>query len=210
MTALEFDRGLIPALSEAVAGLPGVTVRADDAMKMDWSSLLGAKRWKMVSNLPYNIATPLLLDMLAASLPVDLYLVMVQREVGERLAAGPGAEGYGAVSVKVAYFAEAEVLRRVPATVFWPRPKVESVLVRLVPRKQAPVEVDRAALFRLVEEGFAQRRKIMANALRRLGLAAGAAAAALDACRLPAKVRAEELSLQDFARLAREVAAADA
>ena len=205
--AVEFDRGLVPALSEVVGGIGDVEVLAADAMTVAWPELLGQRRWKMVSNLPYNVATPLILDMLEASLPIDIYLVMVQREMGERLAAGPGDEGYGAVSAKVAYLSEASVVRRVPPTVFWPRPKVESVLVRLVPRSAPPVEADGAVLFRVVEEGFAQRRKTMANALRRMGLSAAGATLALERCGLGSSVRAEELSLEDFAKLSREVPA---
>jgi len=205
--AVEFDRGLVPALSEVVAGLPNVSVLGADAMTVAWPDVLAGGRWKMVSNLPYNIATPLVLDMLQVGLPVDLYLVMVQREVGERLAAGPGDEGYGAVSAKIAYLSEASVVRRVPATVFWPRPKVESVLVRLVPRSEPPVDADAEVLFRVVEEGFAQRRKTMANALRRMGLSAAEAAEALERCGLEPSVRAEDLPLEAFARLSGEVPA---
>jgi 16S rRNA (adenine1518-N6/adenine1519-N6)-dimethyltransferase len=103
--------------------------------------------------------------------------------------------------VKVAYWAEAEVLRRVPPTVFWPKPKVESVLVRLTPRP-APVAVNQRALFRVVEAGFAERRKTMRNAFRRLGLSPSEAADALEASGLRPQVRAEEIDLAGFARLA--------
>jgi 16S rRNA (adenine1518-N6/adenine1519-N6)-dimethyltransferase len=205
--AVEFDRGLVPALSEVVSDLDSVEVLAEDAMSVAWPDVLTGGPWKMVSNLPYNIATPLVLDMLEADLPIDLYLVMVQREVGERLAAVPGDEGYGAVSVKTAYLSEASLVRRVPPTVFWPRPKVESVLVRLIPRSAPPVDASREVLFRVVEEGFAQRRKTMANALRRMGLSVAGATAALERCGLASSVRAEELSLEDFARLSAEVSA---
>jgi len=131
---------------------------------------------------------------------------MVQREVGERLAASAGDEAYGAVSVRVAYRAEASVVRRVPATVFWPRPSVDSVLVRLVRRAEPLVSVAPECLFRVVEAGFAERRKTMRNALRRLGLSRAEAEEALARCDLDPNVRAERLSLEDFARLA-EVAA---
>lgn len=199
--AIEFDRGLIAALREVTEPWPGVQVLHADAMKVDWPSLLSGRRWRMVSNLPYNVATPLLLDLLDGGLPIDGYLAMVQREVGERLVAGPGDPGYGAVSLRVAWRARAEVARRVPASVFWPRPRVESVLVRLDPRSEPPVDADRDAVFRLVDEGFAQRRKTMANALRRLGLDAGEAAEALSIADIDGTVRAEELSLSDFTRL---------
>jgi len=132
--------------------------------------------------------------------------VMVQREVGERLAASAGDDAYGAVSVRVAYRAEASLVRRVPASVFWPRPSVDSVLVRLERHATPPVSVDPERLFRVVDEGFAERRKTMRNALRRLGLSAVEAADALERCGLEPNVRAERLSLQDFARLAETVA----
>lgn len=202
--AVEFDRGLVSALAEVTEDL-SVEVLDRDAMKVDFRAVLGEGRWKMVSNLPYNIATPLLLDMLSADLPIDSYLVTIQREVGERLAARAGDGSYGAVSIRVEWFAEAEIVRRVPPTVFWPPPKVESVIVRLTPRSRPPVDADPEVLFRLVGEGFAQRRKTMANALRRLGASSGEARRALEACGLRADVRAEDLSLAELAALSHEV-----
>jgi 16S rRNA (adenine1518-N6/adenine1519-N6)-dimethyltransferase len=199
--AIEFDRALTPALREVAGPLDGVEILETDAMAADWRTLLRAGEWTLVANLPYNISTPLVLRLLEDVPRIERYLVMVQREAGERLAAEAGEDAYGAVSVKVAYWAEAEVLRRVPPTVFWPKPKVESVLVRLTPRP-APVAVNRGALFRVVEAGFAERRKTMRNALRRLGLSPSEAAEALEACRLSTQVRAEEIDLQGFARLA--------
>jgi 16S rRNA (adenine1518-N6/adenine1519-N6)-dimethyltransferase len=129
---------------------------------------------------------------------------MVQLEVGERLVAPPADPAYGAVSVRVAYHADARLLRRVPADVFWPRPRVDSVLVTLA-RRDPPVDVDRAALFRVVDEGFAERRKTMANALRRLGLDAAAAAEAMRGSGLEPSTRAERLGLAEFARIARHL-----
>jgi 16S rRNA (adenine1518-N6/adenine1519-N6)-dimethyltransferase len=200
--AVELDRAVVPALSEAVAGLDVEIVR-QDAMTADWEALLsGDGVWKMVSNLPYNVAVPLLLGMLEQALPIERYVVMVQREVGERLVAGPGDEGYGAPSVRVAYHATARLLRRVPPTVFWPEPKVESVLVSLEPRDSPPVDADPGALFRVVEEGFAQRRKTMRNALVRLGLDGSRAEEVLARVGVDARARAEELDLAGFAAIA--------
>lgn len=206
VVAVELDRGLAPALREVVAPWPEVTVRSADAMRVDWASELSGERWKMVSNLPYNVAVPLVAGMLEGVPQIGSFLVMVQREVGERLAAAPGDDAYGAVSVRVAYRAEASIARRVPASVFWPRPNVDSVLVRLVRRAEPPVAVDPARLFRVVDEGFAERRKTMRNALRRLGLSAAEAGEALARCGLEPNVRAERLALEDFARLAEAVA----
>jgi 16S rRNA (adenine1518-N6/adenine1519-N6)-dimethyltransferase len=202
VTALEIDARVAAVLREVVAERPNIAVRVEDAMRADWGALLGSERWAMVSNLPYNVSVPLLMDLLQTAPAIDRYLVMVQREVGERLTAEPGSEGYGAVSVRVAYRAEARIVRRVPADVFWPRPKVDSVLVRLDPRPPT-VDVDAAALFVVVDEGFAERRKTLANALRRLGLTAELAAGVLSRSGLEPNTRAERLGLDDLARVTR-------
>lgn len=199
--AVELDRALLPALEEVLAPFPRVRLEVGDALRMDWEAALPGGEWTMVSNLPYNVAVPLLVDMLDRAPRISEYLVMVQREVGERLTAQPGEDAYGAASVRVAYRARAELVRRVPADVFWPRPKVESVTVRLTPRP-APVDVDRAALFRVVDEGFAERRKTMRNALRRLGLDGPSAERVLRDNGLEPDVRAERLGLPEFARIA--------
>ena len=145
----------------------GVRVEHGDALTIDWHALLGAEAgWSMVSNLPYNIATPLVVRVLETAPMVDRLLVMVQREVGERLAATAGTEAYGAVSVKIAYYAHAEIAGMVPPTVFLPKPAVDSALVRLVRRAQPPVSVpDVDRLFVLVRAGFATRRKMLRRAL---------------------------------------------
>jgi 16S rRNA (adenine1518-N6/adenine1519-N6)-dimethyltransferase len=204
--AVELDRGLAPALAEVVAPFPNVRVEILDALRADWSSLLVGTGWTMASNLPYNVAVPIVMRMLEGAPQIESYVVMVQREVGERLAAGTGEDAYGAVSAKIAFFARAKLLRRVPPTVFWPEPTVGSVLVGLTPRP-APVAVDRAALFEVIEEGFAERRKTMSNALRRMGLDPAAAAEVLRSCGIEPKARAEELGLDAFAALATAVRA---
>ncbi|GBC86738.1 Ribosomal RNA small subunit methyltransferase A [bacterium HR12] len=206
--AVELDRALLPALAEVLAPWPSVRVIHADALRAPWDELLGGGAWTMVSNLPYNVAVPVVLRMLEEAPQVRSLLVMVQREVGERLVARAGEPAYGAASVRVAYHAEGRLVRRVPARVFWPEPAVDSVLVRLVRRSRPPVSVPRERLFAVVEAGFAERRKTMRAALRKLGLAPEAAVRALERCGLPADVRAERLALEDFARLAETVEAA--
>ncbi len=204
--ALEFDRKLIPALDEVTAGLATVEVRRADAMKVDWPAVLdGAERWSLCANLPYNVAVPLVLTVLDTVPAVRRLVVMVQREVGERLVAGPGEEPYGGVSVRVAYRASATIVRRVPPSVFWPRPRVASVVVRLERLDVPPVDADPARLRRVVDAGFAERRKTMRNALRRVGMTPEAAASALADCGVAPDVRAEELSLATFAELAERI-----
>jgi 16S rRNA (adenine1518-N6/adenine1519-N6)-dimethyltransferase len=195
-----FHGRLVRPLEEVTSGLANVRIVAVNAVEADWDALVGEGAWRMASNLPYNVAVPVVLDLLSEAPQVDPMLVMVQREVGERLAATPGQDAFGAVSLRVAYRAEARSLRRVRASVFWPEPGVESVLVRLV-RRPPPVTTPEKSLFRLVDAGFAQRRKTMANALVRLGYRRDAAAAAIQHAGLERRVRAEELGLKDFARL---------
>src|SRR5438270_6247575 len=146
VTAVEADRYLVPVLRSVVEGA-GVDVVEGDALRLDWGALLGEERWVLVANLPYNIATPLILDLLEGAPGIDRMLVMVQREVAERLAAPPGAPGRGAVSVKTEYWSVPTLVGRVPPTVFVPKPKVESALVRLDRRAEPAVDVDRARPF---------------------------------------------------------------
>jgi 16S rRNA (adenine1518-N6/adenine1519-N6)-dimethyltransferase len=198
VTAVEVDSRLLPAL-RGVVELAGVAVVEGDALRLDWSALLGAGPWVLVANLPYNVATPLVADLLDEVPAIVRMLVMVQREVGERLAARPGDDAYGAVSVKVAYWATAKVVGRVPATVFHPVPKVESALVR-IDRRPAPAVgagVDPAWLFRLVRTGFGQRRKML-----RRSLAGLVPAPAFEAAGIRPEARAEELAVEDWGRLA--------
>jgi 16S rRNA (adenine1518-N6/adenine1519-N6)-dimethyltransferase len=202
VTAIEVDRRLLAALGEALAG-SGVRIVEGDALRLDWTGLLGGDEWVLVANLPYNIATPLVAQLLDEVPAIDRMVVMVQREVGERLAAGVGDEAYGAVSVKVASWGSARVLGRVPASVFWPEPSVESALVEIrrdPPEVQAEklAGVDRAWLERLVRAGFGQRRKMLRRSL--LGLVT---AEELVAAGIRPDARAEELDLAAWARLAR-------
>jgi 16S rRNA (adenine1518-N6/adenine1519-N6)-dimethyltransferase len=212
VVAVEIDRGLVPILREVVADR-SVTVVEADALQLDWDELLGpvdraglrdpaggAGRWSLVSNLPYNVATPLVVQVLEQAPQVGSLLVMVQREVGERLAAGVGDPAYGAVSVRVAYWATASVVGRVPATVFLPKPKVESVLVRLVRRPVPAVDpavVGYDRLRAVVRAGFAHRRKMLRSSTlgvvdREAFLRAG----------VDSSQRAEELDVAAWGRLA--------
>ncbi|MGE3619500.1 MAG: 16S rRNA (adenine(1518)-N(6)/adenine(1519)-N(6))-dimethyltransferase RsmA, partial [Acidimicrobiia bacterium] len=198
VTAVEVDRHILPALRETV-GARARIVEAD-ARVLDWAMVLGPadpdRPWSLVANLPYNVASGLVLDVLAGAPQVARMLVMVQREVGERLAAGAGAPAYGIPSVKRSWWATATVVARVPPTVFVPQPRVESVLLR-VERRPDPAVGDRAAVFALVEAGFGQRRKMLRRAL-----AGRATPDQLVAAGIRPEARAEELDLADWQRLA--------
>jgi 16S rRNA (adenine1518-N6/adenine1519-N6)-dimethyltransferase len=199
VTAIEVDRHLLPLLRQVVAErAPSVQVVAGDATDLDWASVLaGAERWVLVANLPYNVATPLVLDLLDDVPAIDRMLVMVQREAGERLAAGPGAKAYGIPSVKVAFHATASLVGAVSPNVFLPRPKVESVLVSIVRHPGGPAadaEPDR--FFALVRAGFGQRRKMLRRSLAGLVDPAAFVAAGVDP-----QLRAEDLDLAAWSRL---------
>lgn len=202
VTAVEADRHLIPVLEEVTADLPEVRVVHGDAMRADWQELLGEKQgWALVANLPYNIATPLVADLLDHVPVISRMLVMVQREVGERWAAHPRDDAYGAVSVKIAYWAEAKVAARVPASVFVPRPNVESVLVDIRRRPVPAVDpgtVPASRLFEVVRAGFATRRKMLRRAL-----AGVVAPEAFAAAGVSPESRAEDLGVEEWGRLAR-------
>jgi 16S rRNA (adenine1518-N6/adenine1519-N6)-dimethyltransferase len=156
----------------------------------------------VVANLPYNIATPLVADLLDHVPQVSHMLVMVQAEVGQRFCAAPGSDAYGAVSVKVAYWAQADIAGMVPATVFLPRPKVESALVRIV-RRTTPAVADIAPdqIFPLVRAAFAKRRKMLRSALAGVVTVEQMEVAGIDPT-----ARAEQLDINDWGRLAHVVA----
>jgi 16S rRNA (adenine1518-N6/adenine1519-N6)-dimethyltransferase len=209
VTALELDRHLLPVLDDALdrAGVAGsVEVVAGDALTVDFDALLGATPHAMVSNLPYNVAVPIVMRVLDDVPAIRRLLVMVQREVGDRLVAGPGTKDYGSVSVRVAYHAVARRVGLVPPTVFLPPPKVDSALVELVRHPRPPVDVPSVEqLFALVRAGFSQRRKMLRRVLRtELG---DRTEPALAAAGIDPAARAETLDLATWAALARAVAA---
>jgi 16S rRNA (adenine1518-N6/adenine1519-N6)-dimethyltransferase len=195
VTAVEVDSGVVQVLRDVVADRSNVTVVEADAMRVDWHAILaGHDRWTLVANLPYNVATPLVCDLLDDVPAIESMLVMVQREVAERFAAPPGNKQYGAVSVKVAYWATARVVGRVPASVFVPRPNVESALVRI--DRHQPPDVDRETLFALVRTAFGQRRKML-----RRSLADTVDPGVFEAAGVSPEARPEQLGIGDWVRL---------
>ena len=205
--AIEFDRKLAPALAHVVEGHGDVRIVTGDALALDLAQLLGDGPWRCVSNLPYNVATPVVMRLLEAVPSVGSAVVMVQREVGERLAAAPGSSAYGAVSVRVAFYAHAKIIGMVPRTVFVPVPRVDSALVELVRRDVPPVDVpSRERLFELVRAGFAHRRKMLRRTLR--SVLGERTSVVLTEAAIDPRARAESLDLEQWAALARAEAAA--
>ena len=202
VTAVEVDDQLLPLLRENVDPIENITVVHADAMKLNWSTLLeGGDDWALVANLPYNVATPLVADVLDFVPQVQRMLVMVQKEVGERFCASPSTEAYGALSVKVAFHATARIAGIVPPTVFLPRPNVDSALVEIVRHKEPiDAQINQKELFSLVRVGFAKRRKML-----RGSLAGRVSPEQFEEAEIAPTARAEELSVYDWMRLARIV-----
>ena len=196
ITAIEIDRGVVPILRNVVADRANVHVVEADAMALDWGELLaGHDAWVLVANLPYNVATPLICDLLDSVPAIARMLVMVQREAAERFAASPRTPAYGAVSVKTAYWADAKIVGHVPASVFVPRPNVESSLVAIT--RRTPPATDPITLFALVRAGFGQRRKML-----RRSLAGIVSPETYEAAAISPTARPEELDVEGWCRLA--------
>ena len=206
VVAVELDERLPAVLSETLAGCDNVAIVQGDCMKLDLAALIAERFGDMpvavCANLPYYITSPIIMMLLESRLPVTGITVMVQREAAERLCARVGTRAAGAVTLAVAYYAQAEKLFDVSRGSFMPAPNVDSAVIRLTVREQPPVAVaDERRMFRLIRAGFNQRRKTLVNSLCAAGADKPAIAAALTAAGLPPTARAEELTLADWARL---------
>jgi 16S rRNA (adenine1518-N6/adenine1519-N6)-dimethyltransferase len=203
LDVVEIDRDVVAPLRAACGEAPGLRIHLGDALEFDFAALAPPQgRLRLVGNLPYNISTPLLFHLLEQAHAVQDMLFMLQKEVVDRMAAGPGEDAYGRLSVTLAARAEVVHLFDVGPGAFSPPPQVDSAVVRLVPRPP-PFEIHDAATFdRVVTAAFGQRRKQLGNSLRSI-----ADAGIFEAARIDPRERAERLSAADFARLANAVAA---
>jgi 16S rRNA (adenine1518-N6/adenine1519-N6)-dimethyltransferase len=194
---VELDRDLVALLARRFEHLPNVFLHEADALKVDFSSMTGNRPFRLVGNLPYNISTPLLFHVLQWSdLIVDMHF-MLQQEVVNRMAAEPGTKAWGRLSIMCQYRCQVTPLFDVRPESFSPPPRVHSAIVRLVPHRQPPVQIDSLPAFeRLVSQAFSMRRKTLRNCMRDLIETDQIEAAGID----PA-VRPETLSLQQFAKL---------
>jgi 16S rRNA (adenine1518-N6/adenine1519-N6)-dimethyltransferase len=199
VVAVEIDGALLPVLEETLRGVDNVCVRHADALEIDLAST-GAER--LVGNLPYAIATTLVVKALSSAPAIASLTVMTQKEVGDRLTARPGSDGYGPVSVLVALHAHARVALRVSRRAFYPVPGVDSVVVRIDRREDAPV-ADPEGVARVVRAAFSQRRKTLRNAIAPLAGSAHAAEAALRRAGIEPRARAEAVGVDGFVALAR-------
>lgn len=208
MLAIEIDKRLAPLLEESLSGCDNVKLIFGDALKSDLDALVRDELdhngdYKLVANLPYYITTPLIMHVLEDSHHVDELVIMVQKEVGERLCAKPGSRTYGAVTVMVQYLATASRAFDVGRRAFTPPPDVDSTILHLVPYKERPIQAkDDAMMRRVVKAAFSQRRKTLRNSLASLGVDKAIIAMALEKAGIDEQRRAESLSVAEFVALA--------
>lgn len=210
VAAVEIDNTLIPILQDTLKDWDNVTVINNDILKVDIRQLALEKNQgrpiKVVANLPYYITTPIIMGLFENQVPIDSITIMVQKEVADRMQVGPGTKDYGALSLAVQYYAKPQIVANVPPNCFMPRPKVGSAVIRLTKYKDAPIKVtNEKLLFQLIRASFNQRRKTLQNGIKNFGglnFSKEQVAQALEEMGLPASVRGEALTLEQFATLA--------
>ena len=215
VVAVEIDKKLIPILTQdTLSYYDNVTVINEDILKLDIVKLAnernGGKPIKVVANLPYYITTPIIMGLFESQVPLDSITIMVQKEVADRMQVGPGTKDYGALSLAVQFYARPQIVLTVPASCFMPRPNVDSAVIRLERFKEPPVDVtDQHLMFNIIRASFNQRRKTMTNSVVNagLGITKEKLLTALEACGLPATVRGEALTLEQFAMLSNHISA---
>jgi len=206
--AVEIDKALIPILGDTLKEYDNVTIINDDILKVDINRIVEEKNngqpIKVVANLPYYITTPIIMGLFESHVPLKSITIMVQKEVADRMQVGPGTKDYGALSLAVQYYAKPEIVANVPPNCFIPRPNVGSAVIRLTRYEEPPVTVeDERFMFNLIRASFNQRRKTLVNGLQNggLGLAKETILSALEEMNLPATIRGEALTLEQFALL---------
>ena len=213
VVAVEIDKALIPILEDTLSGFPNAEVIQDDILKVDIAGLARERNdgrpIKVVANLPYYITTPIIMNLFESQVPLDSVTVMVQKEVAERMQAGPGSKDYGALSLAVQYYAEPYIAANVPPNCFMPRPNVGSAVIRLTRHEVPPVQVeDEKLLFQIIRASFNQRRKTLVNGLNNspeIVLSKEQITEAVESLGKGAGVRGEALTLEEFAGLANKI-----
>ena len=209
VVAIEIDETLIPILNYTLSDYDNVEIINDDALKTDIEKIVkkknGGKPIKVVANLPYYITTPIIMGLLEGKAPIDSITIMVQKEVAERMQTGPGSKDYGALSLAVQYYADANILMTVPASCFMPRPKVDSSVIKLDIYSEPPVSVcDPEMMFKIIRASFNQRRKTLVNGLKNasnLPFTKEEIEESIEKLGEDVRVRGEKLTLEQFAKL---------
>lgn len=213
VAAVEIDGRLIPILRDVLKDKPNVAIVHGDVLKLDLKALIESEFAEVsgisvVANLPYYVTTPILMKLLEERLPLQHIVVMIQKEVAERMAAAPGSKAFGSLSVAVQYYCEPELVCTVPHTVFIPQPNVDSAVIKLTLRARPAVDVDdEARFFQVVQASFAQRRKTLSNNISAY-LGKGSRETAnllLQQCGIDPSRRGETLSLTEFAALSNAI-----
>lgn len=208
VVAVELDRRLLPVLDETLSDCSNVKIINGDILKIDLKELLNEEfpgmRVVVCANLPYYITSPVIMRLLEERLPIDAVTVMVQKEAAERICAPMGTRQSGALTAAVSFYSKAEMLFNVSAGSFMPPPKVDSCVIRLDVLREPSVKVsDEKMFFKVVKAAFSQRRKTLANALSSgLGMDKQAVNSLLEKCGISARARAEQLSMEEFGRIA--------
>ena len=204
VTSIELDNDLIPILQEELGEYENFNLIHNDALKVDFNELIGDEESvKLVANLPYYVTTPIIVKLLKAGYNFKSLTIMIQKEVAERIDAQPNCKEYGALSVLVQYYCNTSIVRRVAPSCFIPRPKVESIVIRLDRLKEPRVKTkDEKIMFELVRAGFNMRRKTLWNAAKAFGLSKEKLEEAFEKSGIDPKRRAETLSIQEFSDLA--------
>lgn len=204
--SIEKDERVIVPLRNLLEGYPNTEVVRADGLKIDFKDFYAGKKMKAVSNLPYSISTPVLIKLLWDRDMFSSLVLMLQLEVGQRIIARPGGRQYGSLSVLIQTYMDVKILFRVPPSAFWPKPKVDSVVLKFVPLPGPRVPLsDERIHERVLRAAFSSRRKMLGNSLQSL-LSRGAAESALAACGIDRSRRAETLSIEEYGLLANEVA----
>lgn len=220
VVAVEIDKNLIPILKETLGEFNNVEVVNQDILKTDINALIEDQKEKaktegveisgvrIIGNLPYYITTPIIMKILEDGVKADSITIMMQKEVADRIKSAPGKKTYGALSVAVQYYCTVDGIVDVPRHVFVPQPNVDSMVLRLNIRPEKPVElIDEKVFFETVKGGFGQRRKTLSNSITGVcGIDKNKAQAVLEAAGIEANRRAETLDLNEFAKLANEIA----
>ena len=203
VTCVELDKRLPEVLAHTLDAYDNVRVIQGDILKVNIPEIMGDKPFKVVANLPYYITTPIIMALLEKHLPITDIVVMVQKEVAERMAAQPGGKTYGALSVAVQYYTVPEIALYVPPRSFMPPPEVDSVVVSCKVRQTPAVElIDEKMFFRVVKAAFGQRRKTLNNALKSMGVDKNIIADVLDKAGIEATRRGETLTMEEFGAIA--------
>ena len=204
VVAIELDNDLIPILEQELGGNPNFTLIHNDALKVDFNEIIGDEQSvKLVANLPYYVTTPIIVKLLKEKYNFKSLTIMIQKEVAERMAAEPGNKDYGALSLLVQYYCNTEIVRKVPPACFIPRPKVDSIVIRLEKLDNPRVEVQNEKLFfDIIRNAFNMRRKTLWNGVKNIGLPKEKLEEAFSEANVDPKRRGETLSIEEFAALA--------